>query len=108
MLSRRALADPDIKKLEHKEVRHNIRRAERSHVKYEEIKLRAPQYQPPDDVREEIEAGLERWKANRHGTQIAAVRSRSPLPKSSRPVSVLTDDPRDVCLCSTGRTVALA
>ncbi|GJN89270.1 hypothetical protein Rhopal_002249-T1 [Rhodotorula paludigena] len=63
---------PDIKKLEQKEVRHNIRRAERSHVKYEEIKLRAPQYHPPDDVREEIEAGLERWKANRHGTQIAA------------------------------------
>jgi len=67
-------ADPDIKKLEHKEVRHNIRRAERAHVKYDEIRLKAPQFHPPDDLREEIDAGLKRWQEHRHGTQIAAVR----------------------------------
>ncbi|GAA5943909.1 hypothetical protein JCM3775_002274 [Rhodotorula graminis] len=63
---------PDIKKLEHKEVRHNIRRAERAHVKYDEIRLKAPQFHPPDDLREEIDAGLKRWQEHRHGTQIAA------------------------------------
>ncbi|GAA5851332.1 hypothetical protein JCM8547_004210 [Rhodosporidiobolus lusitaniae] len=63
---------PDIKKLDNKEVRHNIRRADKHHVKYEEIKLKAPTWLPPDDIKSEIEDGLERWKQNRHGTQIAA------------------------------------
>ncbi|GAA6002367.1 hypothetical protein JCM10207_001084 [Rhodosporidiobolus poonsookiae] len=63
---------PDIKKLENKEVRHNIRRADKHHVKYEELHLKAPSWLPPDEVRHEIEDGLERWKQNRHGTQIAA------------------------------------
>lgn len=81
MLTRRARrTDPDIKKLEHKEVRHNIRRAERAHVKFDEIRLKAPQFHPPDDLREEIDAGLKRWQEHRHGTQIAAVSPPSPSP----------------------------
>ncbi|GAA5824205.1 hypothetical protein JCM11251_001566 [Rhodosporidiobolus azoricus] len=63
---------PDIKKLDNKEVRHNIRRADKHHVKYDEIRLKAPAYQPPEEIKHEIEDGVERWKANRHGTQIAA------------------------------------
>ncbi|GAA5916580.1 hypothetical protein JCM6882_002549 [Rhodosporidiobolus microsporus] len=63
---------PDIKKLDNKEVRHNIRRADKHHVKYDELKLKAPTWLPAEEIKEEIEHGLERWKANRHGTQIAA------------------------------------
>ncbi|BGP16012.1 hypothetical protein JCM10213_005437 [Rhodosporidiobolus nylandii] len=63
---------PDIKKLDNKEVRHNVRRADKHHVKYEELHLKAPNWMPPEDLKNEIEDGLERWKANRHGTQIAA------------------------------------
>lgn len=65
--------DPDIKKLDHKEVRHNIRRAERAHIKYDEIRLKGPEFHPPDNAREEIDAGLKRWQEKRQGTQIAAV-----------------------------------
>ncbi|GAA5977629.1 hypothetical protein JCM11641_006880 [Rhodosporidiobolus odoratus] len=63
---------PDIKKLDNKEVRHNVRRADKHHVKYEELHLKAPNFMPSDEIRDDVEAGLERWKANRHGTQIAA------------------------------------
>ncbi|GAA6027302.1 hypothetical protein JCM8097_002574 [Rhodosporidiobolus ruineniae] len=63
---------PDIKKLDNKEVRHNIKKADKHHVKYEEMHLKAPSFMPPDDIKHEIEDGLERWKKNRHGTQIAA------------------------------------
>ncbi|GAA5932977.1 hypothetical protein JCM1841_003859 [Sporobolomyces salmonicolor] len=63
---------PDIKKLDHKDVRQNVRRAERHHVKFDELRLRAPDYVPEEKTRIEIDEGLERWKANRHGTQIAA------------------------------------
>ncbi|BGP55327.1 hypothetical protein JCM8202_002173 [Rhodotorula sphaerocarpa] len=63
---------PDIKKLDSKEVRHAIRRAERAHVQCSEMTLRPPKYEAPEDVRHEINEGLAAWKAERTGTQIAA------------------------------------
>jgi len=63
---------PDIKKLDQKDVRQNVRRAERAHVTFDELHFKAPKFSPDDATREEIEAGLERWKAGRSGTQIAA------------------------------------
>jgi len=68
------LLDPDIKKLDQKDVRQNVRRAERAHVSFDELHFKAPKFAPDDKTREEIEAGLERWKQGRTGTQIAAVR----------------------------------
>ncbi|GAA5928480.1 uncharacterized protein JCM15063_003890 [Sporobolomyces koalae] len=69
---REDILHPDLKKLEQKDVRQNVRRAERSNITFDELHLKAPNFQPDEDTRTEIEAGLERWKANRHGTQIAA------------------------------------
>jgi hypothetical protein len=69
--------DPDIKKLDQKDVRQNVRRAERSHVTFAELQLKAPTYMPDEETRLEIEDGIEKWKANRHGKQIAAVSSSS-------------------------------
>lgn len=72
-----SFAAPDIKKLDSKEVRHAIRRAERAHVQCSEMTLRPPKYEAPEDVRHEIDEGLAAWKAERTGTQIAAVRPRT-------------------------------
>ncbi|GAA5909868.1 uncharacterized protein JCM6883_003120 [Sporobolomyces salmoneus] len=69
---REDILHPDIKKLDQKDVRQNIRRAERSHVTFSELHLKAPSFLPDDATREEIDSGIERWKANRHGKQIAA------------------------------------
>lgn len=65
--------DPDIKKLDQKEVRHAIRRADRAHIKYSELHLKAPNYTIPPDLKQEIDEGLAVWKSKRTGTQIAAV-----------------------------------
>lgn len=65
--------DPEIKKLDTKEVRHAIRRADRAHIKYDELHLKAPNWTVPPEVKEEIDEGLAAWKSKRTGTQIAAV-----------------------------------
>lgn len=65
--------DPDIKKLDQKEVRHAIRRADRAHIKYSELHLKAPNYTIPPDIKQEVDEGLAVWKSKRTGTQIAAV-----------------------------------
>jgi hypothetical protein len=71
----RICTDPDIKKLDQKDVRQNVRRAERAHVTFDELHLKAPHFMPDDETREAIESGLDRWKAGRQGKQIAAVSS---------------------------------
>lgn len=63
---------PDIKKLDQKEVRHAIRRADRAHIKYSELHLKAPEYTIPPDIKQEVDEGLAVWKSKRTGTQIAA------------------------------------
>lgn len=65
--------EPDIKKLDQKEVRHAIRRADRAHIKYSELHLKAPEYTIPPDIKQEVDEGLAVWKSKRTGTQIAAV-----------------------------------
>ncbi|GAA5959950.1 hypothetical protein JCM3765_000657 [Sporobolomyces pararoseus] len=63
---------PDIKKLNQKDVKQNVRRAERSHVTFDELHLKAPNFMPDEATRLEIEEGIEKWKSNRQGKQIAA------------------------------------
>ncbi|KAM0749578.1 hypothetical protein T439DRAFT_327258 [Meredithblackwellia eburnea MCA 4105] len=63
---------PDHVDLEKKDVRKNRLKAEHAGVSVDELVVKGPTWLPPDDVKQKIEQGLQRWKDSRKGTQIAS------------------------------------
>lgn len=68
------LTDPAAVKLNNKDVRQNLRRADKSSVSIDEMRLWSPTFLPDPKTKKQIEDGLEAWKNGRKGRQIASVR----------------------------------
>lgn len=66
-------ADPATVKLDSHDVKHNIRRAQKESVNVEELRLWEPDFMPDPKTKKVIEDGIEAWRANRPGKQIASV-----------------------------------
>ncbi|KAK4056880.1 hypothetical protein OIO90_002130 [Microbotryomycetes sp. JL221] len=58
--------------LNNKDVKHNLRRAEKANLRIEEMILEGPDFEPEPRDKKQIEEGIAAWRANRHGRQIAS------------------------------------
>lgn len=68
---------PEHVDLEKKEIKSNRKKAMKEKVSVDEIPVKGPDFVPPEDIKNQIEEGLEAWRAARSGTQIASVRALS-------------------------------
>lgn len=64
---------PATVKLDSHDVKHNVRRAQKESVNVEELRLWEPDYMPDPKTKQVIEEGIEAWRKNRKGRQIASV-----------------------------------
>lgn len=93
------LADPSTARLTSKDIKHNIRRAEKEHVSIEELYIDEPTWLPDEKTRKEIEDGIAAWRANRHGRQIASASLLPWLDASSRRYFIARTPERIVAVC---------
>lgn len=74
----------DVKLDDEKEVRQNVKRAQKESVNVEELRLWEPDYMPDERTKKQIDDGLQAWKDNRKGRQIASASLDAWLDASSR------------------------
>ncbi|ORY92543.1 hypothetical protein BCR35DRAFT_336849 [Leucosporidium creatinivorum] len=63
---------PDRVKFKNRDVKQNLRRAERADLSCDELRLWDPDYLPDDKTKKAIDSGLEAWRNSRQGRQIAS------------------------------------
>ncbi|KAK4047746.1 hypothetical protein OIV83_005254 [Microbotryomycetes sp. JL201] len=69
---REDMIDVQSVNLNNKDVKHNLRRAEKANLRIEELIIEGPDFEPDPRDKKQIEEGIAGWKANRHGRQIAS------------------------------------
>ncbi|KAM0787709.1 hypothetical protein ACM66B_003769 [Microbotryomycetes sp. NB124-2] len=69
---REDMIDVQAVNLNNKDVKHNLRRAEKANLRIEELILEGPDFEPDPRDKKQIEEGIAGWRANRHGRQIAS------------------------------------
>lgn len=71
------LGATDLEKVNfnNRDVKQNLRRARRGGVSCDELRVWDPDFVPEEKTRLEIERGIDLWRTNRHGRQIASVSS---------------------------------
>ncbi|ORY92772.1 hypothetical protein BCR35DRAFT_298295 [Leucosporidium creatinivorum] len=90
---------PSQVKLTGKDIKQNLRRAQKADLTIDELVLDAPTFLPDEKTKKQIEEGIEGWRANRHGRQIASASLLPWLDASSRRYFVARAHGEIVALC---------